>query len=463
MCLGCDEASGARPTRSGELLTQPYSHDSRQRTLDAGHEPRRVPDDAETRMRETPGVAFDYEAWFERDLRDLQAAGLYRTFATIERSTADPTTAIARCPGGAFEVVVWCSNDYLGLGRDARVVAAMQDAAARLGAGAGGTRNIAGTHPEVVELERDLARFIGKPAALVLSSGYAANVAGLKTLIARLPAPLVYSDADNHASIIDGVARTGAEIQIFRHNDIDDLERLLETRDPERPAIVVAESVYSMDGSFAPLADLARACRRHRALSFLDETHAVGLYGAHGAGRAEAEGLTGSFDVIQGGLGKGVGVVGGFLAGSSATIDLIRSHGRAFIFTTTLPPAVAAAARRSLELVAEGDELRRCLHDRADRLRAALAAAEVPFIGGSSQIVPVLVGEAPACTAVARDLLERHRIYVQPIAYPSVPLGAARLRLTPNPHHSDAQIAAVVDAVRSSLRVLAEAPAGAHP
>ena len=391
----------------------------------------------------------DFNSFFRERLDGLKAEGRYRVFADLERIAGRFPKALYRsAPGAAArEVTVWCSNDYLGLGQHPEIVAAMHAALDRSGAGAGGTRNISGTSHEIVELERDLAAFHGKEAGLVFTSGYISNEAALGTLAKHMPNVIVFSDALNHASMIAGIRNSRAEYKVFRHNDPVHLRELLAAADPARPKIVAFESVYSMDGDIAPLKELLDVSDAFGALTYLDEVHAVGLYGPTGAGVAEREGLAHRFHVIEGTLGKAFGLIGGYITGSPALVDFVRSFAPGFIFTTALPPVVAAGARASLKLVRGATELRARHQAISADLKARLTVAHLPVMPSESHIVPVRIGEAAACKRVANVLLERHGIYVQPINYPTVPRGAERLRFTPSPQHGDADIERLVDAL----------------
>lgn len=404
---------------------------------------------------------FDYAGFFGERLDALHRERRYRRFRTLERSALAFPRATWRPPAGpARDVVVWCSNDYLGMSQHPAVVEASRAALAAYGTGAGGTRNISGTHEPIVRLELELAAVQGREAALVFSSGYAANDASLATLGRQLPDCTFLSDAANHASMIEGMRRSGARIEVFAHNDATDLDARLARMDPGRPRVVAFESLYSMDGDIAPLHALVAVAKRHGAFVYVDETHAVGAHGPGGAGLVAASGLGSMVDLVQGGLGKAYGVVGGFVTGSAALVDFIRSHAAGFIFTTALPPAVAAAARASVCHLRGSDAERAALFDRVARVRAHLEPLGLAPSTSAAQILPVVVGDSARCEQAAHRLLAGHDIYLQPINYPTVPRGAERLRITPTALHDDAMIASLAAALRDCVDVLRPDSAG---
>ncbi len=399
----------------------------------------------------------DYEAFFQRRLDGLRREGNYRVFAELERqagaypkATLHGAQALGRneaSESAARDVTVWCSNDYLGMGQHPSVLSAMHEALDRFGAGAGGTRNIAGTSTVHVALEAELADLHGKPSALLFGSGYMSNWTTLGTLAASLPNCVVLSDAGNHASMIEGIRHSRADRQIFRHNDAADLRERLAALPREVSKLVAFESVYSMDGDVAPIGDLCEVAEAHGAMTYLDEVHGVGLYGPEGAGIAARDGVADRLTVIEGTLAKAFGVVGGYIAASSLLCDFVRSFASGYIFTTATPPAVAAGALASIRTVRAADELRARHADRVARVRRRLDEAGVPHLANPSHIVPVIVGDAVQCRLLTDRLLSHHGIYVQPINYPTVPRGTERLRLTPSPLHSDADIDHLVDSL----------------
>ena len=390
-------------------------------------------------------TADTYRQHFEADLARLKKDGRYRTFAILERLCGDFPYALMHDEAGAKKVVVWCSNDYLGMGQNPIVLKAMQDAAAKWGAGSGGTRNIGGNTLIHTKLEQALADWHQKEAAHIFSSAYVANNAALATLIRYLPGCIVFSDEKNHASMIMGITRHKPEKHIFAHNDLADLEQKLAAAHPDAPKLIAIESVYSMEGTIAPLREIAALAKKYGALTYLDEVHAVGLYGPTGAGVAERDGVADQFDLINATFGKAFGVSGGYVAGSKPIIDAIRSHAPDFIFTTSMPPMLAAGALASLGVLKNAHDLRARQQRQAKRLREKLTKAGLPLMPSDSHIVPLLIGGAHCCKGVSDWLYQEANIYVQPINFPTVPVGMERLRLTPSPLHTDAMIDNLVD------------------
>ena len=389
----------------------------------------------------------DYGGYFTEALARLRAERRYRVFADLERIAGRFPHAVWHSPAGPKDVVIWCSNDYLGMGQHPKVIGAMVETATRMGTGAGGTRNIAGNNHPMVELERELADLHRKEATLVFTSGYVSNETGISTLARLMPNCLILSDAWNHNSMIEGVRQAHCEKQIFRHNDMAHLEQLLAVADPLRPKHIVFESLYSMDGDVAPLAQICDLAARYGAMTYVDEVHAVGMYGPRGAGIAERDGVMPRIDVIEGTLAKAFGCLGGYLAGSRAVIDAVRSYAPGFIFTTALPPSVCAAATAAIRHLKTSNWERERHQERAARTKAVLAAAALPVMTSSTHIVPVFVGDPEHCKQASDLLLTEHGIYIQPINYPTVPKGAERLRITPSPYHDDGLIDALAEAL----------------
>jgi 5-aminolevulinate synthase len=389
----------------------------------------------------------DYHNYFTGALTRLHAERRYRVFADLERIAGRFPHALWHSPEGPIDVVIWCSNDYLGMGQHPKVVGAMVETATKMGTGAGGTRNIAGNNHPLVELERELADLHRKDAALVFTSGYISNETGISTLARLMPNCLILSDALNHNSMIEGVRQAHCEKQIFRHNDMAHLEQLLALADPLRPKLIVFESLYSMDGDVAPVAQICDLAARYGAMTYVDEVHAVGMYGDRGAGIAEREGVMDRIDVIEGTLAKAFGCIGGYIAGSSALVDAVRSYAPGFIFTTALPPSVCAAATAAIRHLKVSNWERERHQERAARTKAVLTAAALPVMTSPTHIVPVFVGDPERCKEASDLLLAEHGIYIQPINYPTVPKGKERLRITPGPYHDDGLIDALAEAL----------------
>jgi len=391
---------------------------------------------------------FDYDQFFEDKVSALHTEGRYRVFADLEREAGAFPLAQNHQGRDVNQITVWCSNDYLGMGQNKLVIEAMHEALDKSGAGAGGTRNISGTNHYHVLLEQELASLHNKEAGLIFTSGYVANLTTLSTIGAMMPDMVIVSDAWNHNSMIAGIKHSRAEKKIFRHNDLEDLEAKLQEIEPGRPIMIAFESVYSMDGDIAPIGEILDLADQYNALTFIDEVHAVGLYGEHGAGVAEREGLMDRIDIIQGTLAKGFGVVGGYIAASEALCDFVRSYGDGFIFSTSPPPSVAAGALASVRYVREHNELREKHQERAATLKQKFIEAGIPVMPSVTHIVPVLVGDPVLCKQASDELLFQHNIYVQPINYPTVPRGTERLRFTPTPLHQDEHMDKLVEAMK---------------
>jgi 5-aminolevulinate synthase len=405
-------------------------------------------------------MTMDYEKFFVDQIAELKAEGRYRVFAELDREAGNFPRAQKYENGTVREVIVWCANDYLGMSQNPSVIKAMHEAVDKCGAGAGGTRNIAGTNHFHVLLEEELADLHGKESALLLGSGWIANLTALATIGAMLKGCVILSDENNHNSMIEGIRHGRADKRIFKHNSAADVERILKEYPADRPKIICFESVYSMDGDIAPIAEFIDVAERHGAMTFVDEVHAVGLYGARGGGISERDGIADRITIIQGTLAKAIGVVGGYIAGSAALCDFVRSYGSGFIFSTALPPAIAAAARASVIHLKQHPELREKHQERAATLKRRLMEAGIEIMPSQSHIIPVLVGDPVRCKKATDLLLEEFDIYVQPINYPTVPRGTERLRLCPTPLHTDTDMDQLVSAIRdvwNSLGLMAAA------
>jgi 5-aminolevulinate synthase len=388
-----------------------------------------------------------YEDFFTNAIARLQNERRHRVFATLERIAARCPHAVWHSPQGPRDVVIWCSNDYLCMGQHPKVITAMVETATRMGAGAGGTRNISGTNHPLVELERELADLHGKAAALVFTSGYISNTAGISTIAKLMPNCLILSDADNHNSMIEGIRQSGAEKQIWRHNDAGHLEELLAASSPNRPKLIVFESLYSMGGDVAPLQRICDLAERYGAMTYCDEVHAVGMYGPRGAGVSARDEAGHRIDVIEGTLAKAFGCLGGYITGSANLIDAVRSYAPGFIFTTALPPAVCAGATAAIRHLKASNWERERHQERAARVKATLSAAALPVLLNDTHIIPLMVGDPEKCKAASDLLLVEHGVYIQPINYPTVPKGTERLRITPTPYHEDHLVDALADAL----------------
>ena len=397
----------------------------------------------------------NYDAIFASALETLRDERRYRVFADLERIAGRFPRAIWHSPQGPREVVIWCSNDYLGMGQHPKVIGAMVEIATRMGTGAGGTRNISGTNHPLVELERELADLHGKEAALVFTSGYVSNQTGMATIAKLIPNCLILSDALNHNSMIEGIRQSGAEKKIWRHNDTGHLEELLEHAGSDRPKLIVFESLYSMDGDVAPIRQISALAERYDAMTYLDEVHAVGMYGPAGAGIAAREGVMQCIDVIEGTLAKAFGCLGGYVAASANLVDAVRSYAPGFIFTTALPPAICAAATAAIRHLKSSQSERTRQQECAARVKSALTAAGLPIMLNETHIVPVMVGDPEKCKRASDLLLYEHGIYLQPINYPTVPRGTERLRITATPYHDDVLIDQLAEALTDVWRRVA--------
>jgi len=397
----------------------------------------------------------NYQRFFEEAVDQIHAERRYRVFADLERVAGAFPRAIWRAGDcHAEEITVWCSNDYLGMGQHEAVIEAFTRVAGSMGTGAGGTRNISGTNHPIVELELELADLHAKEKALVFTSGFVSNEAAISTIARLLPNCLILSDELNHASMIEGVRRSGAEKKVFRHNDVAHLESLLQAAGSDRAKLIVFESVYSMDGDIAPIGAIADLAGRYGAMTYIDEVHAVGMYGARGGGITERDGLAGRIDVIEGTLAKAFGTLGGYIAGPAPVVDAVRCYAPGFIFTTALPPAIAAAATASIRHLKKSPAERDAQQRQVRRTKQVLAAAGLPVMASDTHIVPVAVGDPELCKMASDRLLGVHGIYIQPINYPTVPRGTERLRITPTPFHDDRLIEALRDALVETWNAL---------
>ncbi|MDZ4323203.1 MAG: 5-aminolevulinate synthase [Alphaproteobacteria bacterium] len=391
----------------------------------------------------------DYPSFFKEKLQDIKTEGRYRVFADLERCAKDFPYAFYYNDGNPRRVVVWCANDYLAMGQNEKVLEAMQSAIGRVGAGAGGTRNISGTNHYHVLLEKEVADLHDKEAGLIFSSGYVSNEASVSSLASHLPDCVVFSDSHNHASIIQGIRNSRVHKEIFRHNNPAHLKELLSHYPKERAKLIIFESVYSMDGDIAPIEAFCDLAEEFNALTYIDEVHAVGMYGHKGGGIAQREGQSHRLNVIEGTLGKAYGVVGGYIASSSDLVDFVRSFASGFIFTTSMPPAVAAGALASIQHLKTSQAERAKHQERVAKVKKRLIQAGIPFMPTNSHIIPIMVREAHQCKLASDMLLKEHNVYVQPINYPTVPRGTERLRITPSPVHTDQMIDELIDALKS--------------
>ncbi len=392
-------------------------------------------------------MAFNYAQIFADAVEGVRQEKRYRVFTDLARVAGKFPHAVHHTEDGPREIVVWCSNDYLGMGQHPKVLGAFQETAERLGVGAGGTRNISGNNLPLVMLERELADLHAKENALVFTSGFVSNEATISTLARLLPDCVIFSDELNHASMIEGVRRSGCEKKIFRHNDVEHLEDLLRAQDPARAKLIVFESVYSMDGDIGPIGRICDLAEKYGAMTYIDEVHAVGMYGPRGAGVAERDGEMGRIDVIEGTLAKAYGCLGGYVAASSDIVDAVRCHAPGFIFTTALPPAIAAAATASIRHLKESGREREAQQRQAANTKHVLRSRGLPVMPSQTHIVPLLVGDPELCKAASDRLLDKHNLYIQPINYPTVPRGTERLRITPTPFHDDALIEGLSEAL----------------
>ncbi|BBM01966.1 5-aminolevulinate synthase [Microbulbifer sp. GL-2] len=405
-----------------------------------------------------------YQNLFEQKIVELKSSGQYREFSCINRVSGDYPNALLGSRKNSDPVVVWCSNDYLGMSQNPQVTSAMKSAVDLHGAGSGGSRNIGGTHKYYISLEKSLADWHGKDAALVFPTGYSSNDATLQCLLRLFPDCVVFSDEKNHASIINGIRSTNVERHIFKHNDCDHLESLLKDQPKGRFKVIVFESIYSMDGDEAPIQEIVNLSKKYNCFTYLDEVHAIGMYGPRGSGIADRDYLSNEIDIIQGTMAKGIGVIGGYITGDSKTIDLIRSFASGFIFTTSLPPAVVSACLASVDHLKSNDKERTALHKKTDELRNSLKIEGIPIMGCSTtHIIPVLIGDAKKCKEAARILLEEYKIYIQPINSPTVPLGTERFRINATPNHTSDQIKFLSQSIREVFNRLSIPLEIGHP
>jgi len=394
----------------------------------------------------------DYQSLFKEHVNQLKAENRYRVFANLERKAGEHPHAIWHSDSGPKDVIIWCSNDYLGMGQSKKSIKAMTDSVNNHGTGAGGTRNISGTSHTIVSLENELAALHSKERALVFTSGYVANEASISAISALLDDPVIFSDSMNHASIISGIRYGRAEKIIFRHNDTEHLETLLKAQPFSRHKLIIFESVYSMDGDVSPILEIVNLAKKYNAMTYLDEVHAVGMYGSKGGGIAQQEGLESEIDVLQGTLGKAFGAMGGYIAASDAICDAVRGYGSGFIFTTAMPPALAAAALTSVQHLRQSQIERNAQQRQSKQLKKRLYEYGMPFLTGNTHIVPVMVGDAAKCSQISKILLEKYGFYIQPINFPTVPKGTERLRITPGPLHSDKMIDDLVIALSQTFK-----------
>ena len=394
----------------------------------------------------------DYKALFSNHIDKLKSENRYRYFVELERKVGSHPYAIWHSETGPRDVTVWCSNDYLGMGQTQHAIDAMMQSVEAHGTGAGGTRNISGTSSSIVALENECAAVHNKERALVFTSGYVANEASISAILGMMDNPLVLSDSMNHASIISGIRYARTEKIIFRHNDVAHLEELLKAQPLERHKLIIFESVYSMDGDTSPIAEIAALAKKYNAMTYLDEVHAVGMYGAMGGGVAQRDGLEDKIDIIQGTFGKAYGAMGGYIAASDIICDAIRSYGSGFIFTTAMPPALADAALASVTHLRYSSQEREAQQAQAGKLKKRFAEIGIPAMPSTTHIVPVMVGDASKCSEISWTLLEEHNLYIQPINYPTVPRGTERLRITPGPLHSDEMLETLVQALAEVMK-----------